>query len=150
MLLVRSSVQPARPAASGSIDSRAVIPPGSKNDPAAARPASTTVVSASMPWVATSIGIAATEAADMASESIETRRRPRKSTAVPATRVATSSGSVAAAATSEASVALPVRCSTSQGKATIEMPLAAAARNADDRISRTGPREVLTAGSIDT
>ena len=95
-------------------------------------------------------GIAATDAADMASESIATGRRPRKSTAVPATRVAISRGSVAAAATTEASVALPVRCSTSHGKATIEMPLAAAARNADDKISRAGPREVLTAGSIDS
>ena len=92
--------------------------------------------------------MAATDAADMKSDSIDTRRRPRKSTAVPATRVATSSGSVAAAATTEASVALPVRCNTSHGKATIEMPFAAAARNAEDRISRTGSRDVLTAGSI--
>ena len=82
--------------------------------------------------------------ADSASASIATRRLPTKSTAVPATRVATSSGRVAAAATIEASTALPVRCSTSHGKATIEMPLPAAARNAEDRISSACTRLVLT------
>ena len=150
MLLVWSRVHPARPAASGSMDCRAVIPPGSKNDPAAASPASTTVVRAFSPLVRTITGMAATDAADIASDSIATRRRPRKSTAVPATRVATRRGSVAAAATTAASVALPVRCSTSHGKATMEMPFPAAARNAEVRISSIGPRGVLTAGSIDS
>ncbi len=102
------------------------------------------MVSDPVPSVMASTGMAATETAERASASIATRRRPTKSTAVPAMRVANSSGRVAAPATIEASTALPVRCSTSHGKATIEIPLAAAARKVEDRISNAGTRVVLT------
>ena len=68
---------------------------------------------------------------------------------MPDNSVANTSGKVAAPATMDAPVALPVRCSTSQGNATRAMPLAPAARNAENRISTTGTREVLIFGSIE-
>lgn len=146
-LLARSSLQPARVAASGSIVSRAVIPAGSKNAPSAARPASTATLMTSAPNTIASSGTAATDRPESASEIIDTRLRPRKSTAAPAINVAASSGRVPAIATIEASRAEPVRCRTNQGNATIEMPLPAPAIRAANRISINGPRPVVGAWS---
>src|SRR6516225_2261735 len=106
MLLVRSSDQPARAAASGSIDWRAVVPAGSKAAAKKANTASTATLSASPPTNHAIAGTAATAVPDSESETSDTRRRPKKSTAVPATSVENTSGSVMAAATVDASRAL--------------------------------------------
>jgi len=60
--------------------------------------------------------------------------------------VDTNSGRVAAMATKEASSAEPVRCSTSQGKATIEIPFPAPAVSAANRINIIGPRALFLMG----
>ena len=52
-----------------------------------------------------------------------------------------SNGSDAAPATIDASRALPLRCRTSHGKATMLMPFPAAATSAANRSRCTGPRE---------
>ncbi len=108
-LFAWSRVQPARFAASGSIVSRAAIPAGSNSAPSAANIASTATLMMSAPNVRANTGTAATDTAERASEIIDTRRRPRKSTAAPAINVAASSGRVPAIATTEASSADPVR-----------------------------------------
>ena len=76
----RSSGSPAARAASGSIDSRAVIPAGSKNAPITARTARSAKLS---PTSALRIGIAATLTSERRSLTTETRRRPMMSTSVP-------------------------------------------------------------------
>ena len=111
------------------------MPAGSKNAPSAASPASTATLMTSAPNTSASTGTAATDSADSASEIIDTRLRPKRSTAAPAMTVAASSGRVPAIATIDASSAEPLRCSTNHGKATIEMPLPAPAISADSRDS---------------
>ena len=143
MLLVRSSDQPARAAASGSIDWRAVVPAGSKAAASAARTASTTRLIASGPNNQAINGMAATAVPDSESETSETRRRPKKSTAVPATSVESTSGTVMAAATIDASRALSSCCNASHGNATIEMPVPAVAISVANRIRNAGPRLLL-------
>lgn len=136
LLFIRSSDQPAAFAAAGSIDSRAVIPAGSKMAPSAARPASSGTLS---PVVIARIGMADTDNSESTSEIIDILRRPKKSTAVPEIRVEKTSGRVPAAATIAASAAEPVRCSTSQGIATIDTPLPMAATT-DAKSSRSTGR----------
>jgi hypothetical protein len=68
-------------------------------------------------------GISNTEVADSKSDTIAVRRRPMRSTTVPETRATSTSGKTVAAATTPAMAALPVRSSTSQGRATLVMPL---------------------------
>src|ERR1700743_939796 len=121
MLLVRSSDQPARAAASGSIDWRAVAPAGSKAAEKKANTASSATLICSAPTDQAISGTVATAVPDSESETSETRRRPKKSTAVPATSVDSTSGSVIAAATIDASRALSLGCNASHGNATIEM-----------------------------
>src|ERR1700742_3765589 len=122
MLLVRSSDQPASAAASGSIDWRAVKPAGSNVAVQAANTARLTTLTVPSPNNQAISGTAAPAAPESRSDTSDTVRRPKKSTAVPATRVDSTSGSVAAAETTAASSALPCRCNTSQGKATMDMP----------------------------
>src|SRR5215217_4935539 len=55
---------------------------------------------------------------------------------------------VPAIATIDASRADPVRCSTSQGNATIEMPLPAPAISAAKRMTKSGPRLPLVMGYL--
>ena len=76
---------------------------------------------------------------DSESETSDTRRRPKKSTAVPATSVESTSGSVMAAATIDASRALSWCCNASHGNATIEMPVPAVAISAANRMRNAGP-----------
>src|SRR5208283_3544169 len=99
MLLVRSSDQPARAAASGSIDWRAVVPAGSKLAAKKANTARTATLIAFSPNNQATSGTAATAVPDSESETNDTRRRPKKSTAVPATSVENTSGTVVAPAT---------------------------------------------------
>src|SRR6201987_2166923 len=103
MLLVRSSDQHARAAASGSIDCRAVVPAGSKAAAKNANTARSATLIAFEPKNQAISGTAATAVPDSESETSETRRRPKKSTAVPATSVENTSGTVMAAATIDAS-----------------------------------------------
>src|ERR1700761_4721857 len=143
MLLVRSSDQLARAAASGSIDWRAVVPAGSKaaeKKASTANSASSTGLVAALPNSQAITGTAATAVPDSESETSETRRRPKKSTAVPATSVDPTSGSVMAAAKIDASPALPRCCTASQGKATNEIPVPAVATSVANRIRSAGPR----------
>ena len=92
------------------------------------------------PWSFIHAQPAATAVPDSESEISETRRRPKKSTAVPATSVESTSGSVMAAATIDASPALSRCCNASQGKATNEMPVPAVAISVANRIRSAGPR----------
>ena len=78
--------------------------------------------------------------AESESATSDTRRRPKKSTAVPATSVDSTSGTAMAAATIDASLALSSCCSASHGKATIEMPVPAVAISVANRIRNAGPR----------
>ena len=85
-------------------------------------------------------GTAATPAQDSESATRDTRRRPKKSTAVPATSVDNTSGTAMAAATIDASFALSSYCKDSHGKATMEMPVPAVAVSVANRIRNAGPR----------
>ena len=80
---------------------------------------------------------------DRESETSEIRRRPKKSTAVPATSVDNTSGNVMAAATIDASFALSRCCNASHGNAIIEMPVPAVAISVAKRIKNAGPRLLL-------
>jgi hypothetical protein len=60
--------------------------------------------------------------------------------------VAASNGSVPAIATIEASTAEPLRCNTSHGNATMEMPLPAPAASAAKKIRNSGPFFVMVMG----
>ena len=55
---------------------------------------------------------------------------------------------VPAIATIDASSADPLRCSTSHGNATIEMPLPAPAISAAKRMTKSGPRLPLIMGYL--
>ncbi len=118
--LARSSVQPARWAAAGSIVSRAVKPAGSNAAPSMA---ATTSVARVRPPTTSSTGIAATARHDAASETTAIRRRPITSTSVPLNTEETNIGSAAAAPTTPAAAALPVRSRISHGSATRATPL---------------------------
>ena len=120
MPLARSGRSPAAADTAGSIVRRAVAPAGSKNAPRAA--SAINQVSVRLPSAPTT-GMAATLRALSASETTAVRRRPTRSTTVPANSAVISSGSAPAAATSAASDALPVSSRTSQGSAIIAMPL---------------------------
>lgn len=74
---MRSNDQPARAAASGSIESRAVMPAGPKAAARAANTASTSTLTASPPYPHATRGTPATAAPDSASATIDTRLRPK-------------------------------------------------------------------------
>ncbi len=65
-----------------------------------------------------------TDTAENASEAMETRRRPNRSTRAPTKGETKIPGIAAAAATSPASAAEPVSCSTSHGMSTATVELA--------------------------
>ena len=115
------------------------MPAGSKAAAQKANPARTPTVSAFAPNHQAISGAAATAVPDSESETSEMGRRPKKSTAVPATSVDNTSGSVMAAATIDASRALSWCCNASHGKATIEMPVPAVAISVAKRIRYAGP-----------
>lgn len=74
MLFILSRDHPADFAAAGSMDSRAVIPAGSKMAPRAASAANSGTLS---PVVIARIGMAETDTRDRTSEKIDMTRRPK-------------------------------------------------------------------------
>ena len=137
MPFARSRRRPAALAAAGSMVSRAVAPAGSKSAPTA--PSSINQPTVSEP-IAPTIGIAATLAALNRSETTEVRRRPTRSTRVPANSAVAIRGSALTAATSPAAEALPVSSSTSHGSAIIAMPLPVAESRVAVSSAMNGPR----------
>ncbi len=101
---------------------------------------------AAAPKIQAVSGTAVTAAPDSQSQTSDTRRRPKESTAVPAINVASTNGRVMAAATIDASVALCRCCNASHGKATIDMPVPAVASSVANKIKRAGPRLVSGMG----
>lgn len=95
------------------------------------------------------IRIAATEVADIRSARMAAAS-PQESTAVPATGWRTAGAASPLRPPPRRRWRYRCAAAPATGKTTIEIPLAAADRNADVRISSAGPRDVVIAGSIDS